>query len=63
MFKYIYNLLFSNKEEKIAAQIKSKYEQAINFQRNGNIRGYSVLMNEIANLEDELVRLKNDSGN
>lgn len=63
MFKYIYNLLFSNEEEKITAQIKRKYEQAINFQRNGNIKGYSMLMNEIANLEDELVRLKNDSGN
>ncbi len=63
MFKYIYNLLFSNKEEKIAAQIQRKLEQAINLQRNGNIRDYSVLMNEIANLEDELVRLKNDSGN
>ena len=61
MFKYIYNLIFSSREEKIAAQIKTKYEQAINFQRNGNIRGYSTLMNEVANLEDELERLKNDS--
>ncbi len=63
MFKYIYNLLFSNEEDKIANQIKSKYEQAIDFQRNGNIRGYSQLMNEIANLEDELEKLKDDSGN
>ena len=61
MFGYIYNLLFSNQEKKIAAQIKKKHKQAIDFQRNGNIRGYSVLMNEVANLEDELVRLKNDS--
>ena len=63
MFKYIYNLLFDNKEKKLAKQIKKKYEQAINFQRNGNIKGYSMLMNEIANLEDELERTKNDSGN
>jgi len=62
MFKYIYNLFFANKEEKIAAQIKTKYKQAIDLQRNGNIRGYSTLMNEVANLEDELERLKNDSG-
>ena len=61
MFKYIYNLLFSSKEDKIADQIKDKYEKAISFQRNGNIRGYSELMNEIANLEDELERMKNDS--
>ena len=63
MFRYIYDLLFGTQEEKIAGEIKRKYEQAIEFQRNGNIRGYSSLMNEIANLEDELVRLKNDSGN
>jgi hypothetical protein len=58
MLKYIYNLLFPSQQEKISAQIKSKYEQAIEFQRNGNIRGYSSLMNEIANLEDELERLR-----
>tara|TARA_S200000501_G_C20443201_1_gene577477 strand:- start:402 stop:593 length:192 start_codon:yes stop_codon:yes gene_type:complete len=63
MFKYIYNLFFSSEEDKIAAEIKRKYEQAIESQRNGNIKGYSMLMNEIVNLEDELVRLKNDSGN
>ncbi len=63
MFKYIYNLFFSSEEDKIAAEIKRKYEQAIKSQRNGNIKGYSMLMNEIVNLEDELVRLKNDSGN
>ena len=63
MFSYIYNLFFQNKERKLAAQIKSKYEKAINFQRNGNIKGYSMLMNEISNLEDELERIKNDSGN
>tara|TARA_R110000851_G_scaffold97781_2_gene211591 strand:+ start:1554 stop:1751 length:198 start_codon:yes stop_codon:yes gene_type:complete len=62
MLRYIYNLLFSNQEKKIAAQIKKKHKQAIDFQRNGNIMGYSVLMNEIANLEDELTRLKDDSG-
>tara|TARA_R100001079_G_C4397396_1_gene129927 strand:- start:168 stop:359 length:192 start_codon:yes stop_codon:yes gene_type:complete len=63
MFKLIYNLFFPDKKEKISKEIKSKYEKAINFQRNGNIRDYSVLMNEIANLEDELARLNNDSGN
>jgi cell fate (sporulation/competence/biofilm development) regulator YmcA (YheA/YmcA/DUF963 family) len=61
MFKYIYNLFFANKEEKIAAQIKTKYKQAIDFQRNGNIKAYSLMMNEIANLENELEGLRNDS--
>ena len=63
MFKYIYNLFFDNEEQKLAKQIKKKYEKAIEYQRNGNIKEYSMLMNEIANLEDELVRIKNDSGN
>tara|TARA_R100000231_G_C5312697_1_gene160912 strand:+ start:490 stop:669 length:180 start_codon:yes stop_codon:yes gene_type:complete len=58
MFKYIWNIFFPKLEDKIASQIKSNYEKAIEFQRNGNIRGYSELMNEIANLEDELERLK-----
>jgi len=62
MFKYIYELIFPNQEKKLASQIKKKYEEAIQCQRNGNIRGYSELMNEIANLEDELERLRNDSG-
>ena len=53
---------FQNKEKKISSEIRKKYEKAINYQRNGNIRGYSELMNEIANLEDELERLRNDSG-
>ena len=63
MFKYVYNLLFPNEETKLSKEIKSKYEKAVNFQRNGNIREYSSLMNEIANLEDELERLRNDSRN
>ena len=63
MLSFIYNLLFGSKEKKLAKQIKVKYEKAINFQRNGNIKGYSLLMEEIANLEGELDRVKNDSRN
>ena len=63
MLKFLYELIFPNQEKKITLEIKNKYEKAIEYQRNGNIKGYSMLMNEIANLEDELVRIKNDSGN
>tara|TARA_R110002012_G_scaffold319160_2_gene538931 strand:- start:1125 stop:1304 length:180 start_codon:yes stop_codon:yes gene_type:complete len=58
MFRYLYDLLFPSEEKKIAAEIKNKYEEAIDYQRNGNIRGYSVLMNDIANLEDKLGAIK-----
>ena len=63
MIKKILNLIFGDEKTKVKKQIDQKYKEAINFQRNGNIRQYSVLMNEIANLEDELERLRNDSGN
>ncbi len=58
MFKYLYNLLFPSEAEKINKEIAKKYKQAIDFQRNGNIRGYSALMAEISNLENRLVEIK-----
>lgn len=54
MFKFLYNLFFSNESEKLKNQIAKKYEQAIVYQRNGNIAEYSKLMSEISNLEDGL---------
>tara|TARA_Y100000114_G_C11617368_1_gene258019 strand:- start:216 stop:395 length:180 start_codon:yes stop_codon:yes gene_type:complete len=58
MIKYICNFLFPSKSEKLKKEIAKKYKEAVNFQRNGNIREYSVLMNEITNLEDRLVELQ-----
>ena len=58
MFRYLYDLFFPSEEKKIAAEIKSKHEEAISCQRDGNIRGYSILMNDIANLEDKLGAIK-----
>ena len=56
MFRYIYNLLFPTEEQKIRKKIERMYEQAISFQRNGNIREYSRIMSEIRDLEDELMK-------
>jgi len=58
MFKYLYNLFFPSEAEKINKEIAKKYKQAIEFQRNGNIRGYSALMAEISNLENRLAEIK-----
>ena len=58
MFNYLYNLLFPSEAEKINKEIAKKYKQAIEFQRNGNIRGYSALMAEISNLENRLAEIK-----
>ena len=59
MLKKIINMIFGDEKSKIKNKIDKKYKQAIEFQRNGNIRQYSVLMNEISNLEDEYDRLQN----
>ena len=58
MFKFL-KFIFGDKKTKLKKQIDLKYKEAINFQRNGNIRQYSVSMNEISNLEDEYERLQN----
>jgi|TARA_E500000318_G_C3455841_1_gene170634 hypothetical protein len=58
MFKFLYNLFFSSESEKLKNQIAKKYEQAIVYQRNGNIAEYSSLMSEISNLEDSLAELQ-----
>ena len=58
MFNYLYNLLFPSEAEKINKEIAKKYKEAIQYQRNGNIRGYSALMAEISNLENRLAEIK-----
>ena len=58
MFSKLYSFFFGNKSKKIRKEIDKKYQQAVQYQRNGKIREYSVIMNEIANLEDEYERLQ-----
>lgn len=53
MFTRIISFLLGDKKKRLKKQIDSKYKQAIEYQRNGNIRKYSELMNEISSLEDE----------
>ena len=57
MFKKIISLIFGDKKSKLKKQIDTKYKQAIEFQRNGNIRQYSSIMSDIEKLEDEYVKL------
>ena len=40
--------------------INKKYEQAMQFQRNGKLREYAETMKEIEILEDELANKKKD---
>ena len=57
MFKFL-NYIFGDKKSKLKSKIDKKYKQAVSLQRNGNIREYSMIMNEISNLEDEYAKLQ-----
>lgn len=57
MFKKIISLIFGDKKSRLKKQIDTTYKQAIEYQRNGNIRKYSSLMSDIEKLEDEYSKL------
>lgn len=57
MFKKIISLIFGDKKSRLKKQIDTTYKQAIEYQRNGNIRKYSSLMSDIEKLEDEYNKL------
>ena len=58
MFNWINEIFKKNKIKKLKNSINKKYHMAVDFQRNGKIKEYSVLMNEISKLEDEYARLQ-----
>lgn len=60
MFKKLLKLIFGNKTSNLRNKINKKYVKAVAFQRNGNIKMYSVVMSEIEKLENELIKLKED---
>lgn len=53
MWNMLIKLVFGDKKSRIKKEINAKYKQAIEFQRNGNIRQYSALMSDIEKLENE----------
>ena len=56
--KFIENYLKKRKNKKISKRISRLQEQAMIYQRNGNLRGLSDIMNQISILEKEI----NDEG-
>ena len=58
MFKFIYNFLFGNEAERLKKRINLEYSKAIEYQRNGNIREYSRMMEKIDKMEKEHERLQ-----
>tara|TARA_Y100000592_G_scaffold62408_1_gene97472 strand:+ start:1124 stop:1300 length:177 start_codon:yes stop_codon:yes gene_type:complete len=52
--KFIKNYLKNRKNKKISNTISRLQEQAMIYQRNGNLRGLSDIMNQISMLENEI---------
>lgn len=55
---FIKDFLKKRKNKKISKRISRLQEQAMSYQRNGNLRGLSDIMNQISILEKEI----NDEG-
>ena len=51
MFKFIKSLFKSDPAQKLIKERDKKYRLAVECQRNGNLRGYANLINEISMLE------------
>tara|TARA_B100001113_G_C21005500_1_gene576896 strand:- start:589 stop:765 length:177 start_codon:yes stop_codon:yes gene_type:complete len=52
--KFIKNYLKNRKNKKISKKISRLQEQAMTYQRNGNLRDLSDIMNQISILEKEI---------
>lgn len=55
MFEIIKSLFKSDPTKKMLKERDKKYRQAVNFQRNGNLREYASLIKEISILEENIV--------
>lgn len=53
MIKFITDLLIKRRQNNIRKKVARLQEQAMHFQRNGKLRLYAEVMNEITKLEKE----------
>lgn len=61
MFKFIKSLFVSEPGDKIRKVRDRKYKEAVQLQRNGNLREYAKIMKEIEDLEKQYVEVMNES--
>ena len=61
MFKIIKSWFSRDPGRKIRKVRDQKYKQAVQLQRDGNLREYAKLMKEIEDLEDEYIRVIDES--
>ena len=57
MLKSFLSLFKPDPIKKVSKIKDRKYKEAVHLQRNGDLRAYAQVMNEITILEEELVRL------
>ena len=57
MFKSFLSLFKPDPIKRYSRAKERKYKQAVELQRNGNLRDYAVVMKEIELLEEEMLRL------
>ena len=61
MFDFIMRLFRSDPGSKIRKIRDRKYKEAVQLQRDGNLREYAKIMKEIEDLENEYVRVISES--
>ena len=61
MIRFLRGLFRVNPVHKIRRARDRKYKEAVELQRNGNLRAYAKIMKEIEDLEDEYDRVNNES--
>ena len=54
MFSFIKSLFTSDPSQKLLKERDRKYKQAVEFQRNGNLREYARLIKEISDIEERV---------
>ena len=57
MIKFLMSLFKSDPGKKILKERDRLYAQAVELQRNGDLRSYAEVMSQIEQLEQELARL------
>jgi len=61
VFEFIMSLFKTGPSSKIRKIRDRKYKEAVQLQRNGKLREYAKIMKEIKALEDEYIKVTNES--
>ena len=61
MFEFITRLFRTDPGSKIRKMRDRKYKDAVQLQRDGNLREYAKIMKEIEKLEDEYIEVINEN--